>query len=91
MYKQSSIYKTHLKWRVSSVQHKVIKLQSQLNYKNLLVKYIFNLQRYHNKLTGLNKDLFTTRLIVHRTVSFLKIVPEGGANNKSLVYQNIFY
>lgn len=73
------------------MQHKVIKLQSRLNYKNLLVKYIFNLQRYHNKLTGLNKDLFTTWLIVHRTVSFLKIVPEGGANNKSLVYQNIFY
>lgn len=44
-----------------------LKCPHDLIIKILLVKYILNLQRYHNKLTGLNKGLFMTLLIVHRT------------------------
>lgn len=44
-----------------------LKCPHDLIIKILLVKYILNLQRYHNKLTGLNKGLFGTLLIIHRT------------------------
>lgn len=59
-----------------------LQCQCDLIIKILLVKYILNLQRYYNKLTGLTKDLFKTLNCTQNTDVFLMVSPEGGSNRK---------
>lgn len=50
-----------------------------------MVKYIFNLQRYHNKCTRLNRFIYDTVICTQNKVFFLKIVPEVGQTIKALL------
>lgn len=76
-FKQNEIHKTCGKLRAHQLQ-----CHCDLIIKILLVKYILNLQRYHNKFTGLNKDLLRTLNCTHNTDVFLKLSPEGRSNRK---------